>query len=145
MEHCGIYTWPLTVKLIIFEGRKSQVSRYFHHPTGTCCNNATLSHPAGNWTCDVANLVWWSANWATEAIAESMVTSSVIIMVIFNDILKISRHSRLSSKIIIQKNVCLMYLYRWSEKGVRSVWKTKGRYFQVQTEKIRLMWNYYTV
>ena len=29
IEHYGIYTRPLTIKLIIFEGGKSRVSRYF--------------------------------------------------------------------------------------------------------------------
>lgn len=39
--------------------------------------NATLSHSAGNRTHDRSNLARGSANWATEAFAESRITSSV--------------------------------------------------------------------
>ena len=34
---------------------------------GPVAKNATLGHPAGNRTRDLANLVRYSANWATEA------------------------------------------------------------------------------
>ena len=39
--------------------------------------NATLGHPAGNRTRDLASLVRCSVNWATKVVAKSMATSSV--------------------------------------------------------------------
>ena len=45
---------------------------------GPAAKNATLGHPAGNRTRDLANLVRRTANLATEAIAASIATSSVL-------------------------------------------------------------------
>ena len=54
----------------------------FKTQPGPVAKNAISDHPAGNRTCDLANLVRYSANWATKAVAKNMATSSVCIMVV---------------------------------------------------------------
>ena len=58
------------------------MSRYFKTQSGPVAKNAALGHPAGNRTRDLTSLVQCSASWATEAVAKSMATSSVFIVVI---------------------------------------------------------------
>ena len=58
------------------------MSRYFKTQPEAVVKNATVGHPAGNRARDLANLARYSANRATEAVAESMATSSVFIMVV---------------------------------------------------------------
>ena len=46
-----------------------------------CCEYATFGLTSGNRTRDPENLVRFSANWATQAVAKNMVTSSVFIYI----------------------------------------------------------------
>ena len=82
MEYCGSHSQQLKFKSIFLMKRNFiECPNDFKTQREPFAGNATLGHPAGNRTCYLANIVRCSTNWATEAVAESMPTSSVFIMV----------------------------------------------------------------
>ena len=71
--------FTLDRQLLILKEENLECLDIFKAQPWPAAKNATLGYPAGNGTCDLANLVRCSANWATETVAESMATTPVFI------------------------------------------------------------------